>query len=361
MPYELRPTKPFEHRRLPREHDLPHAVAVYFHDILAALVVDLEVRGALRAPVTLTPEESEEIAGLQGEALWSWLQVNGYEDVVADLTYRDLTAALAADACHFILESLLTCAKGKTTVAFALLRKPFKENLLLLEWLCADAPGFLQAFHGTSPEDYVLSGMDKEKQRGIVRTACQSLEASPLPDAEFLYDVRYTRREPYSLDRLWNKAAHLVTTFSHVQTEPGNVNFVFSTPSAIDEQWAYYYTVVPALTAYFVAVTERVVERFVSWDEEKRAFQGALRAVALARAGEVVSGQPSDDLDGLLTELGGWIDATCAGCKRRVEPGRADADRLWNAAEVECPECGGVLDLWAHQFGDEPMGCDDGT
>ena len=45
-----------------------------------------------------------------------------------------------------------------------------------------------------------------------------------------------------------------------MQTEPGNVNFVFSTPSAIDEQWAYYYTVVPALTAYFVAVVERELE-----------------------------------------------------------------------------------------------------
>ena len=153
----LKEVKPVEPRHLPDRHNLAHAVAFFFHDELSSLVVQLGRSDSLSVPVELREEESEEIDGLVGEKLWEWLVCTGREDVVIDLTYRQLTIAVVSDACHFLCESLLASGKGKLTVAYALLRKPFKENLLLLEWLCGSPEDFLLKFNGESVDPYVLN------------------------------------------------------------------------------------------------------------------------------------------------------------------------------------------------------------
>ncbi len=347
MTFRLDQTKPFENRRLPSELDLPHAVAMQFHDILAAIVVDLESANAFSASVELTPEDGEAVRHLQGEALWMWLRDNGHMEVIHDLTYRQLTAALISDACHFIIESLLACAKGKTAVAYTLLRKPFKENLLLLEWLAADPVSFLEHFHGETTYSYTPNRLSEEQRRRIITDCAALLGASPFVDTEFLYDVRFSKRVPYSLEQLWTKSTHLVTNAEGTATEPGNLNFVFSTRSAVREQWQYYYTIVPLLLAYFVAVAEHVVARFIDWKEPQRTFQLLLRTLALGRATEVIQAKPGKVVSGLVADIEEMLAITCTSCELPVSLIGTNTDRLWNTAHVQCAKCGETLDLWA--------------
>ena len=43
-------------------------------------------------------------------------------------------------------------AEGELTVAYALLRKPLKDNLFYLEWMLADLPDFLGVFRSDGPD-----------------------------------------------------------------------------------------------------------------------------------------------------------------------------------------------------------------
>jgi len=349
---ELRAVKPIESRALPNRFDLPHAVAFQFHDILAALVVDLEAARAFHAPFDLQPGEEHELHTLQGEDLWRWLEASGRNEVIADLTYRQLTAALTADACHFLCESLLTSGKGKLTVAFSLLRKPLKENLLLLEWLLGDPSDFLDHFDGVTPRAYSPNRIPVAKRREILKKAYREL-GNPGIDEDFLWDVRYARDKPYSLELLWTQATHLVTTMDGVATDPGNLNFVFSSPTARSEQWHYYYLITPLLLHYMIQVVEAVVGRFIEWNSPKRTIQLFLRSLALARATEATStGQARlDSVDELLDELSRAVSGSCDGCGAGLSFARETVDNLWLTAVVPCPTCGFENDLWGGLFG----------
>lgn len=342
----LREVKPTEVRRLPERFDVAHAVAFFLHDQLARLVVDLEATGALSVRLDLDPEEAGEIAELEGEELWSWLRDAGREDVISDLTYRQLTAAVVSDASHFLCESLLASGKGKTQVAYALLRKPLKENLLLLEWLAGAPEEFLERFNGESVWPYLLNRLPKEERREIIRRAASQVDV-PGVDEEFLWTLRYAKEYPNSLETLWTKATHLVTHVAASATEPGNLNFIFSTASAVEEQWEHYYRILPLALFYFVAVAEEVASRFVEWDEDVRPTQLMLRSLAFIRyAGSSYEYlQPklrSAELFAELKELG----FDCVDCSQSVSVENSGVDRFWLNAEMICGSCGRVYSIW---------------
>lgn len=341
----LRETKPTEGRRLPRKFDLAHAVAFFFHDQLAQLVVDLETVGALSVRLALQEREAQEIANLEGENLWAWLRDTNRQEAIDDLTYRQLTAAVVSDASHFLCESLLASGKGKTQVAYALLRKPLKENLLLLEWLAAAPEDFLSCFHGESIWPYTLNRLPETERRRIIERAATLVDLPDLGE-DFQWTLRYAKKYPHSLETLWTKATHLVTHVAASATEPGNLNFVFSTADAIDEQWEHYYRIVPLELYYFVRIAEEVASWFVVWDEDLRPTQRMLRDLALMRFTEVYTRSPkinekSERLFKELSEIGFGCD-----CGGEITVGASGIDRFWLRGELLCPSCGKQYSVW---------------
>ena len=341
----LRDTKPTEGRRLPTKFDLAHAVAFFFHDQLTQLVVDLEAVGALSVRLDLKKGEAQEIADLEGEDLWAWLRNTGRQDVIDDLTYRQLTAAVVSDASHFLCESLIASGKGKTQVAYALLRKPLKENLLLLEWLAAAPEDFLSRFHGESIWPYTLNRLPENERRGIIEKAAALVDLPELGE-DFQWTLRYAKEYPNSLETLWTKATHLVTNVAASATEPGNLNFVFSTADAIDEQWEHYYRVVPLVLHYFVKIAEEVASRFVMWDQDLRPTQRMMRELAVMRFADVYarSAKTDERSERLFEELS-KIGFEC-GCGGEITVGASGIDRFWLSGEVVCPSCGHQYSVW---------------
>lgn len=342
----LRQVKPLDVRRLPARYDAPHAAAFYMLDELGGLVIELERVGSLSVTVDVSEDEGEEMAGLQGEDLWEWLSRTNRQDIIEDLTYRQLAAAVIADASHFLCESLLASGKGKMTVAYSLLRKPLKESLLLLEWLVADPGDFLSRFNGESVDGYVLNRLGKADRKRIMQRASELVDLPGVGD-DFQWVVRYAKEYPNSLETMWTKATHLVTTVQASGTEPGNLNFVFSSESAVEEQWEHYYSIVPLVLYYFVAVAEQVVDRFVEWDEEARSTKVFLRQMAFFRWLESTSG--SDELResaaGSFKELS-ELSFPCLSCGAPVSVPPTEIDRFWLRAEMRCPRCARSYDLW---------------
>lgn len=335
----LKDVHPKESRMIPQHYDLAHSVAFKFHDELAKIVVDLESTGSLWVNLDVSDEQRHQLEHLEGEDLWSWIESIGRTDVLLDMTYRQISAAVISDAAHFIFESLSACAKGKTAVAFSLLRKPLKENLLLLEWICGDPEDFILNFHGESADDYILNRLPIDKRKKIVKDA---LAESPVDffDFDFIWGTRFDKSSPRSLETLWTKATHLVTSVKASATEPGNLNFVFSNDASIHDQWDYYYQVVPLLLLYMLNVAESVVSRFIEWDERLRGTQLLVRHLAFIRYAEFYQG--GDYMHSDFKEL----EFTCTSCNIAVNCSESDLDLFWSKAEIRCASCGNRTNVW---------------
>jgi len=251
---------------LPKEFDFSHWFCFFLHDQLVETLISAEKAEVFNVEIEFNDESHvEEIKGLSGEKFVKWLEENGYKSSVLVMYYKQLCAALLSDFLHFIYESLQCSAKGKLTVAYALLRKPLKENLFYMEWLLARPEEFLKRFEEENPNRFRLPHPDMASESEhikIIREAMEKTKSCLWFDAEFLHELRFKKDSPVSLEPLWQKANHLVTTFKHMETEECNLNFVFSDSSARYSQWSGYYQYVPILLFHAVEVIEGLLKKF---------------------------------------------------------------------------------------------------
>lgn len=258
---------------LPEEFEFSHWYAFFLHDQLVETLKSAEKAEVFNSIIEFKHESHKQaIEGLSGEEFISWLEENGYKEEVLVLYYKQLCAALLSDFLHFIYESLKCSKKGKLTVAYALLRKPLKENLFYMEWLLARPGDFLKRFEEENPHRFKLPHADETSESdhiAIIREAAENTKTGLWMNPEFIHELRFKKNSPISLEPLWQKANHLVTTFKYMETEECNLNFVFSGPDAHYSQWSGYYQFVPILLFHAVEVVEALLKRFARRGDEE--------------------------------------------------------------------------------------------
>jgi hypothetical protein len=234
---------------LPRKYRFVHQYCLFVHDLLVDIIVFGESAGIFDVKFDFREKEhSESIKDKSGEELFHWLQVNGYEDIALALVYKRIFVSLLSDFCHFVYEALQNSKKAKLTVAYALLRKPFKDNLFYFEWLLADPKDFLKTFFsGNIRALAISSSFSPEKKIHIIQEAMNKTSMKQWLDSEYIYQLRFDKNADFSLEHLWQKANHLVTTFGSLETEKLNFNFVFSDKNDREGQWSYLYFTLPIL------------------------------------------------------------------------------------------------------------------
>jgi hypothetical protein len=328
---------------LPEQFRFSHEFAFFLHDILASVVVVGERAGIFNTRVHFdSSSDIEAFSRLSGDELWNWLQENGYEEAIFEIAYKQSIVALLSDLGHFVYEALSCSEKGKLTVAYSLLRKPFKENLFYFEWLLADPEDFKQKFHEEGTDTLVLVGrqsVPRERRLEIIQEAVAKTRFPDWVSAQFLYDLRYSRDADYGFDRLWNQATHLITTFRAFRTEDENFNFVFSTRGAHLDQWRHIYSLVPLLLYHTVEVIEALIATItdldsleIDWDYTRR----------VAGFGLWVRDFYSDERNGLLQSLlNNWnnLNLKCPKCGRTVNFDEVSLERLYKLGEVKCRAC----------------------
>jgi hypothetical protein len=235
---------------IPEKYKTIHSYVFELHDILAQIIARGESKGLNSSEFKI---KDKDIENIKDEDIWNWLKSNGYDDVIKDLIIKQVFFGVLSDMCHFIYEALTCSEKGKLTVTYALLRKPMKDNLLILEWLLSDPDDFLTRFRCKDSINFAPDKLSNERKREIIKKA-EDLSDTGLDQHIFIYDLRYSKKETHSLEHLWNKANHIVTTFSLYKTESENLNFVFSDDESRLEQWDYLYTAMPLLMYHTVEV-----------------------------------------------------------------------------------------------------------
>ena len=244
---------------LPKKYKELHNLCFYLHDILAQVVVEGEKKKLFDTVIKFKKSGDIEIFESSDDIL-AWLIANGYEEEFESIVIKQVLIATVSDYCHYIYEALKCSEKSKLAITYTLLRKPLKDNLLFFEWIMANRDEFMENFQKDS-NCYAINKIDSTKKKKFIKYSVKQINYSKAFSADFIYNIRYSKKTDYSLERLWNRANHLVTTMEYYKTESLNLNFVFSGAISKESQWNYLYLVLPYLLFYTVEVVQGVLEQ----------------------------------------------------------------------------------------------------
>jgi hypothetical protein len=318
---------------IPKEFRFSHKFSFFLHDLLVNIVAEGEKAKIFNTTVKFkSPEITKKVTKMNQEEFWDWLSKN---DKVAqvEIMYKQIIVALLSDFCHFVYEGLKCSEKAKITVSYALLRKPFKDNLLIFEWLLAEPEDFMSKFYSEDSLIYNPQKLTPERKKEIIKKAIDKTPNKRF-DADVLYDLRYNRSHISSFSGAWDKANHLVTTFDKIKTEKQNINFVFLNPDTQYSEWLHLYSWLPILLLHSFEVVESLLLTFAKRDPKIKdtAFDQCL-------AGFVLWGESVGHGKSSVTKF--KVNAECSDCKLNFRlSGKQFLKRIFDNGFFECKNCG---------------------
>jgi len=327
-------------RIFPKKYEFAHEYSFFLHDILVSIIKDgegsklFEVRHKFKDKTEAKNWNSQK---LNGEEFWFWLKSNGYENIIREYSQKQVFIATLSDFCHYIYTSLKSSEKGKLSVAYELIRKPLKENLLFLEWLLADPEEFSDNFNKGKVLDIAIAKISKEKKIKIISDALNNSKYPSWINAQFIYDLRYSKNVDYGFEKLWNKATHLITNFEEFKTEDENLNFVFSDNNAKETLWAQYYKILPLLLFHTVQITLGYISKIGELpilDDfflETRKMIGFTLVLSKDSKNDVILKAARDTLKG--------FDLQCPLCKQKVKLNKTNLINFYKDSLLECTIC----------------------
>lgn len=297
----------------------------------------LERERAFHLTVSLTNDRhAEELRGLPPTELLSWLAAKGYRTERREVVHRQVLRAVLLDMMSFLSAAIERAQVGEFTVAFALLRKPLKDNLLLLEWLLGDRDEFLDRF-SERPELVDSSKLSADTRRGLIAKARSQCRRPGVLTPEFLHELRYEKQCPYGFDPLWNQATHLVTSFRAYPTEVENLNFVFSNPEDLTSYAETLDRALPGLLDHVTLVSLallRPLDPAVS-SSDPFDLRHDIGVILCANARKTEPGSTRELSDALCA-----ANLVCAQCGGAVQPHEDLLLSIWRTGQALCAKCG---------------------
>lgn len=191
---------------------------------------------------------------------------NGYANIINKSLYKHIIFSLVSDYNLYVSDAIESARKNHFGPAFALLRKPLKDDLLLIEMFYVKGHRFVGKFLNSSIENYSIDKIDVEKKKIIMRKCCKQINFFT---SKRLYDLRYNRNSKVSLEKIWEKSIHIITNNKAYATEDGNLNIIFATSDIVEENITYFFKVVTSIQLYFVTLLLNILkeEKLISEDE----------------------------------------------------------------------------------------------
>ncbi|MBM4259782.1 MAG: hypothetical protein FJ147_28285 [Deltaproteobacteria bacterium] len=243
-----------------------HEFCFHLHDQIAELLIQYEASGAHRW-VTEAFEKAlaENRATNIDIDLLKFMKEHDLVRFYQHHIVSHLVLGLTSDMLHFIYEALTCFEKRKFAVGFALLRKPFKENLLFLSWLLADQDDFITRFEKNNYT--TLNGVQPARRLEIFHGAIARLITKEVFTPELLEDMIFSKSHARSFEPIWQRASHLITSQGLLlRTEDLNINFIFH-DAASDDLFEHIYSNLPYLLLYAVQVALECFARILQSNE----------------------------------------------------------------------------------------------
>jgi hypothetical protein len=218
---------------------------------------------------------NEEPTFLEGEHILEYLIRAGEHDKHSQIITSNILNAIISDICQFLQIALFASLQKRLTVTFALIRKPFVYNLLVILRLYFTSD-FLNRFN--NEEKFDTAKLNEDDIQELLKISEEVLFSKSIKAAD-IYNIVFNPASPDSIKNMSNKALHPSTTQNKINlTEIQNLNFVFSTEKSIETQWDYLYRKLPLLLMYLNEVLEFIIFDHIKLDGKIYAERLAERA-----------------------------------------------------------------------------------
>lgn len=153
-----------------------------------------------------------------------YLRKHGYAKVVNKLLYRHMLFSLISDYNLYIYDAISCASKKHFGTAFTLLRKPLKDDLLLIELFYTKGYRAISNFLKEPIENFAIDRISEEDKKKILRKCCRKINFST---GKRMYDLRYSKKSKEGLEKIWNKTSHIITTCKNYKTSNRKFKYCF--------------------------------------------------------------------------------------------------------------------------------------
>lgn len=318
---------------LPEQFHFKHQYSMFLHDILAKIVIVGEENGDFFHSFKLHNEDDlKTLESIQQVDTYDTMVNMGYTEEMDWVLIKQTFVAVLSDFTQFVFTALDTSTKGRLSVSYCLLRKPFKDNLLILEWLLANPDEFLRKFKSPIYFDEILiEKIPSDKKINIIKTANERSEI-PFLQPDFIYELRYDKTKPYGFENSWQMANHIITNRTQYKTEVMNLNFVFSSYEDKISQWQNLYFLLPSILMYAVNICWSLYK--VIQPKTVLIDDNLLSRLALGYS--LCSKESVQEFDENIIKD---IPLLCQKCGREINITKQIEDSITQKGIYKCPKC----------------------
>ena len=318
---------------IPEKYRAQHEFCFHLHDLMVALLVQMEIQKAGHIKFEIESEEDRQLLS-SGIHILDFLDKSGRGDLERRAVVNHVCNALFADMLHFVYEALRALEKRKFTVAFSLLRKPFKEGLLIVAQMCADEVGFFDKMKTDAKNLLNRRELDEAGIKELLRRAIAACRGASFTNANALYDATFNLQNDLGLAGLFDKATHLVTEFKRNQTEDYNLNFIFKNPQDDDIYSGGSYSQIAMLLLFIHAMQ---IELYGRMREPSKKYQNWMLFTSLGAFEALFTKGRSRMTDFVNREFSEFMQ--CPICQTQLRIKKSDAPRLFIGERLDCGHC----------------------
>jgi hypothetical protein len=334
--------------KLPKKFHIANNICAYMYDHLTEVLTDPYYSQMRETPIEFGKDEAFKQAVKENKVhILDSLKTFNKTAKIENVLVKHLVMSIISDMTSFIYESIKISQKGKMSVSFALVRKPFTDQLLILEQILVDKTDFINRFfYNGNPQDYDPSS-NKINKIQIIEAAILKLNM-PIFQPNFIHELRYDKSSKLSINWISNHALHIVTTDKNYKTEDQNFNFVFSAPNDINSYWEHYFLTVPMLLIYTASIVDKIIFEIIEDEHHRKEMKQLQRLTGLLMAfDEVQEKKTSAPIFRLFSKA---TITECGICKHTNRFKKADFKLFFYEEIFLCSKCFNPLNLSEESF-----------
>ncbi|HUU86254.1 MAG TPA: hypothetical protein VMX17_00705 [Candidatus Glassbacteria bacterium] len=272
-----------------------------------------------------------------------WLARNELNREIEMVITRRILEAMIHDFINFTFESMDCAKNGKMSVAYALLRKPFTDELLIFEQLLVNRRDFIdRLYFKGNPKDYDPGDTGIDKKR-IIELAMNKLRINPFLSSDFIFELRYDKASEAGIKWLSNHALHIVTNDRNYPTSNQNMNFIFWDNDDMDYFYKHYYSFVPYLLIYAVSIIDELVFNLLTGEGNQRlkTVKEFRRLLGMLLFTEYIGGTKNEKIENnpLFKEILKKLVFKCSMCGQENRIIKSDCECFFETEEFYCKKC----------------------
>jgi hypothetical protein len=328
--------------RLPKPFHSVNNICAYLYDQITEILSDIYYVDMANTTINDESEVLKKALDEDGLHPFDAFKKLGYNDALEVVVTKHVTMSIIADLVNFVYESIIIAQKGKISVAYALLRKPFTDQLLILEQIVADRKDFIDRyFYDGDPQKYDPSAANLDRKK-IIEKSVEKLKAL-FYSSDLIYELRYDKSSEIGLNAYTNHALHIVTNHKHYKTENQGLNFTFPlSDEDLFEFLNHYYSAVSVLLNYLAAVADHIVFDLIEDPERRREEKTLKRFVAFIMLYDDGKRSLSKTTFSQLSKL---LVHECEICKTLNKFTKRDFENYFYSHYFTCKRCFNPLQL----------------